>query len=131
MSRDLILLTAWMIVVSIFFSRYAKNRKMKKDHVTYVNADDFSKLKNKNQLIDVRSQEEYKKEHITGARNIPIAQLKNGAERKLFKNKPVYLYCSSGKIANNAARVLVKQEYSDIIVMKDKMENYPGKKQSS
>ncbi len=131
MNTDIILLTLWMIVVTIFFSRYTRSRKERKDHVTVLKADDFKDLKNKNQLIDVREKEAFKNEHILGARNITMDQIKNGVDSKLFKNKPVYIYCESGKRASKAASMLVKQGFNDIVVMKDSFSNYKGKKQSS
>lgn len=131
MNANTILLMAWVIVITVFLSRFTKGRKERKDHVTALKANDFRDLKNKNQLIDVRDKEAFKTEHIVGARNITMDQIKNGVDRKLFKNKPVYIYCESGKRAGKAATLLVKQGFNDIIIMKDSLSNYTGKKQSS
>ncbi len=127
MSKELIYLAAWTILISIIFSKFTIDRRKRKDHVTVVNANEFANLKNKNQLVDVRDKEQFNKEHIVGARNIPLKSL-NSAETKLFKNKPVYLYCNSGKTALKGASILLKQDFNEIVVMKDKLENYPSKK---
>lgn len=52
------------------------------DHVT---AEDF--------LIDVRSEEEFKKGHIVGAINIPLENLRVNLE-KLPRNRLIKVYCS-------------------------------------
>lgn len=126
MNTNIFLLIAWTIAVSFIFVRISKKRTERKDHITYVNANEFNNLKSKNQLIDVREKSTFKENHIVGARNIPISDLKY-AENKIFKNKPVYLYCTTGKTATKAAKLLIEQGYSEIIVMKDSITNYPGK----
>lgn len=128
--NNIFLLIAWTIVVSFIFIKFGKKRVDRKDHITSVNAKEFNELKNKNQLIDVREKSVFKEEHIVGARNIPISNLKY-AENKLFKNKPVYLYCNTGKTAAKGAKILLDQGYQELVVMKDNLQNYPGKKQGN
>ncbi len=128
MNTNLFLVAAWTIVVSIFFGNMMKKRKNTKETVTLLKADEFNQITNKNQLIDLRDAEAYKAEHIAGARNITIANLKRSAETKLFKDKPIYLYCNTGTTARKAARILVKQGFSNIVILNDKLENYEGNK---
>ncbi|WP_183556773.1 rhodanese-like domain-containing protein [Mucilaginibacter sp. SP1R1] len=58
-------------------------------------------------LVDVRTPEEYNKEHLKYASNINIKGADfDGQIKKLDKNKPVYLYCHSGKRSGKATDFL-------------------------
>ncbi len=128
MNTNIFLIAAWSIVVGVFFSRMMKKQKNKKETVTLVKAEEFNQITNKNQLIDVRDSESYNNEHIAGARNITVSNLKKSAESKLFKDKPIYLYCNTGTTAKRAAKILVNQEFQKIVVLNDSFDNYPGNK---
>lgn len=127
MDQNLILVVAYGLLFGVVINIYLKRHKEKKQFITELKANQFEKLKNKSQLVDVRSKDQFEQERILGARNIPIGNLKS-AESKLFKNKPVYLYCNTGRTAQKASRILVKQGYREIIVLKDNLSNYNGKK---
>ncbi|PKQ43601.1 rhodanese-like domain-containing protein [Confluentibacter flavum] len=61
------------------------------------------------QLIDVRTQEEYNKGHIKGAQNINFFSPTFFDDiNKLDKEKPVYLYCNSGKRSANCAEKMIE-----------------------
>jgi|SRR5690606_7296825 rhodanese-related sulfurtransferase len=61
------------------------------------------------QLIDVRSQEEFDKGHIKGAQNIDFFSPTFFEDiSKLDKDKPVYLYCNSGKRSANCAEKMIE-----------------------
>ncbi|MFA8450072.1 MAG: rhodanese-like domain-containing protein [Bacteroidales bacterium] len=60
------------------------------------------------QLIDVRSENEFKEKHIPGALLIPMDQIPN--QLKLIeKNKPIVIYCLSG-IRSFKTALYLKQE---------------------
>lgn len=56
-------------------------------------------------IIDVRNREEYRQNHIKGARNIPLDQLDKRKET-IPKNKPVIIYCQNGGKSARAIRML-------------------------
>ncbi|WP_100616225.1 rhodanese-like domain-containing protein [Confluentibacter citreus] len=61
------------------------------------------------QLIDVRTQEEYNKGHIKGAQNINFFSPTFFDDiNKLDKEKPVYLYCNSGKRSAKCAEKMIE-----------------------
>ena len=62
------------------------------------------------QLIDVRTGGEYSMGHISGARNIPIDDLRMRM-REVNKERPVYLYCQSGHRSYLGARILTAHGY--------------------
>lgn len=74
-----------------------------------------AKKKDEVLIIDVRSPEEYKAGHIPHAININI----DGFEERIdeiadYKDKPVILYCNSGKKSGDAAEILVNNGFQDV-----------------
>ncbi|MEM9077291.1 MAG: rhodanese-like domain-containing protein [Bacteroidota bacterium] len=68
------------------------------------------------QLVDVRSQAEYKSGHIDDAVNMNVMDRKRFIQQieALDKEEPVYLYCKSGVRSKNAAELLKKEGFSKI-----------------
>ncbi len=70
------------------------------------------------QLIDVRTLEEFKEGHLKNAQNICVTDddfVEN--IQKLDKDKPVYLYCRSGKRSARAAAILKDLGFKEIYDM--------------
>ena len=74
------------------------------------NATQFDELieSGKVQLVDVRTENEYKEGHIKGAQNIDVLKdtFAVQANQKLKKKKPVAVYCRSGKRSAKACKIL-------------------------
>jgi len=69
-------------------------------------------------IVDVRSREEYVKEHIKGALNIPLFDLEYYID--FLRDKEVLLYCDSGARSGMAADFLRKQGIkADAIPLED------------
>jgi len=65
--------------------------------------------------IDVRSAGEYSKGHVPGAINIPHDNISNQLEQiKHLKDKPVLLYCRSGRRADMAETTLSELGFSQL-----------------
>lgn len=64
-------------------------------------------------VIDVRSPEEFAAGHVPGALNLPHDRI-TGSEPQLkdWKQKPVVIYCRSGRRSASAAGVLEQQGFS-------------------
>lgn len=63
-------------------------------------------------VIDVRSPDEFAAGHVPGAINVPVDSLTgNEAVLRDWKQKPVVLYCKSGRRAAMAASALEKQGF--------------------
>lgn len=77
------------------------------------------------QLIDVRTPQEYAQGHIPGALNIPIDQLpaKVGS---IDKNKPVAVYCATGARSLNAKQFLAAQGHKDVINLQNGIASWDG-----
>lgn len=68
------------------------------------------------QLIDVRTNIEYKNGHIDDAINMNIVNSKKFKEQanQLNKNEPVYLYCKSGTRSYRASKLLQKLGFETV-----------------
>jgi len=69
------------------------------------------------QLLDVRTQEEFEEGHLKGALR---ADVNNEAEfekviGQLDKEKPVYVYCRSGKRSSEAAEILKGKGFIQVV----------------
>jgi rhodanese-related sulfurtransferase len=61
-------------------------------------------------LLDVRTAQEYKKYHISGAQLIPLNELPDKLKR-IPRDRNVVCVCASGNRSNSAARKLEKEGY--------------------
>jgi rhodanese-related sulfurtransferase len=65
-------------------------------------------------LIDVRESYEYKGGHISGAVNMPLSQL-SSRMKEIPADKQLLVYCQSGMRSRQAARMLARRGFTDII----------------
>lgn len=97
-------------------------------------ADEYMRLlvETKNEyLLDVRTPEEFKQEHLNNAINLNVNGSSFSAEiDKLDKNRPVFLYCLSGGRSGNAMEVLKQKGFGTVYNMEGgilqwKARNFP------
>jgi len=65
------------------------------------------------QMIDVRTPEEYRSNHVKGFKNIPLQQL-NTQLNTLDTSKPIVVICASGARSGQASQLLSKNGFSSI-----------------
>ena len=66
-------------------------------------------------LVDVRTEEEYTEKHIPGAILLPIEEIKEGNIEVLSdKEQPIFLYCYTGRRAEDSAALLSKRGYTHL-----------------
>lgn len=67
------------------------------------------------QLVDVRTPEEFKEEHIPTAQNINVlSSTFNEDIKNLDKNKPVIVYCKSGGRSAKSAKKLFELGFAEV-----------------
>ncbi len=68
-------------------------------------------------IIDVRSEEEYKEEHIVGAIHIPMEELKDNLSsyEDLVNGKDVIIYSNDGKEADSVCKAIIKSELAGVV----------------
>lgn len=74
-------------------------------------------------LIDVRTSEEYVREHIPGAVNIPLDQINTIA---YDKNITIIVYCQSGMRSKQAVQTLVDMGYTNLYDLDGGLLNWGG-----
>lgn len=66
-------------------------------------------------LLDVRTRQEYAKEHIRSSVNIPFDELTEHKETlPEDKHKKIYVYCFSGSRSASAVDQLLKMDYDNV-----------------
>jgi len=79
-------------------------------------------LNNKNkQFVDVRTNGEFRGNHIKGFKNIPLHQLAQVAGKDLSKEREVIVICQSGMRSQRASKVLKKLGFKNITNVKGGM----------
>ncbi len=85
------------------------------DKFENLSADRFEELIQNSdiQLVDVRTVAEYSEGHIPGSININVTgtDFVTCAEEILQKDRPVAVYCRSGRRSRNAAKLLTEKGY--------------------
>ena len=65
-------------------------------------------------LLDVRTPEEYRSEHIPGSKNIPLQAIDKVASVAENKDTALYVYCQSGARSRQAAGLLKQMGYTNV-----------------
>ncbi|GAA6817294.1 rhodanese-like domain-containing protein [Staphylococcus sp. 18_1_E_LY] len=119
----------WFIALALIIIIIAYmliNQLINKRAVTELNQNDFHDGLRKAQVIDVREKVDYEYGHIVGARNIPITMFKQRFQG-LRKDQPIYLCDANGIASYRAARILKKNGYTDIYMLKGGYKKWSGK----
>ena len=79
-------------------------------------------------VVDVRAEVDFNKGHITGARNITVADIEKQQLSGLEKHKadPIILVCQAGFTAQKAATSLLKQGFTSVSVLQGGMGSWTG-----
>ena len=70
------------------------------------------------ELIDVRTEVEFREVHVENALNVPLDRLNETTVRELFASageKPVYMICNSGRRSEKACQVAQKHGFENVI----------------
>ena len=111
MNKKIIL--ALIIVIAVLVSGYYFFLR-KSEPVKLVEPTNISSQINavNGQLVDVRTIEE---SHVKGAINVPVEDILSGKYLEIDKDRPVYVYCRSGRRSAQAKEKLESVGYSEVI----------------
>ena len=73
-------------------------------------------------IVDVRSREEYYKNHIKGSLNISVSDLEFYID--FLKDKDILLYCDTGRRAKIAVEYLAKRAVKAAIIPQEELDKY-------
>lgn len=108
-----------VIVVCLLLGMIScKSQEKKETLVIDVNVTEFQQLisKERVQLVDVRTPEEFKAGHIKNAKLINFfdSDFKEQSTKVLDKNKPVYVYCRSGGRSSKSAKIYKEAGFTKV-----------------
>lgn len=72
-------------------------------------------------LIDVRTPEEYRENHIEGAVNIPVYEIDNIKNEIIDSNKVILVYCKTGKRSKIVKQILIQNGYKNVYTFSAKV----------
>lgn len=118
----ILLLIMYGVILWFLYPRIAPVKGLKT-----LSSDDFkSNLEGSHiALIDVRQPSEYKEGYIPGALNLPLTQLKHRIA-EIPQDKEIYLYCRSGMRSKQAARIMSKKGFSNLLHLHGGISHWSG-----
>lgn len=107
----------FFLIVLLIISNGCKNTSSSEIYV--VTAEEMeAQLKYDNmQVVDVRSDNEYKESHLLNATNIIYNKDFRKNLEKLDKTRPVAIYCTTGSVSPEAARILQEAGFKNIYLL--------------
>lgn len=69
------------------------------------------------QIVDLQPEVEYNKSHLVNAANIIYDKDFREKLKKLDKTKPIAIYCTTGTVSPEAAKILQRAGFTDIYVL--------------
>jgi rhodanese-related sulfurtransferase len=88
-------------------------------------ADQFSQNMRKGQLIDARSEEQFKAGHILGSRHYPKRSVFDHLS-KLRRDQPIYLIVDAKAVFSSAlARKLIRKGFRPVYLLEGGLEKWP------
>lgn len=115
-----ILSLVWVGLVVAIIASYVKQ---KASGYTVVTPNQATALVNRENgvFIDIRSRDEYRQGHISGALHILPSQIKeqNFAELEKHKSDPIIVVCKTGQTAQESANLLHKAGFENVSLLKD------------
>ncbi|MFC1237763.1 rhodanese-like domain-containing protein [Vibrio sp. DW001] len=102
------------LILNIYKTSTAKYKEISPAQLTqFINRDEGV-------VIDIRTKDEFKQGHITGALHILPSEIKSGTVPNLekYKESPITVVCKSGQAATENANLLAKAGYENVNLLK-------------
>ena len=100
--------------------------RLQTNHITQISAEDLHEMvtgSEKFVLLDVRATNEFEEEHIEGAINIPVADLRK-KDKELNKKDTIILICSSGNRSSLGVSILGQHGFKNLYNVAGGMTGY-------
>ncbi|QKJ89042.1 rhodanese-like domain-containing protein [Paramixta manurensis] len=126
-SNHTLLSLAWVVLLVLVIVTTVKGMFSK---VKTISRGEATRLINKEDavVVDVRSRDDYRKGHISGALNIAAADIKKGSfgELEKYKAQPIIVVCATGTSASESAAQLNAAGFSQVSVLKEGISGWSG-----
>uniref|UniRef100_A0A486XLS2 FIG136845: Rhodanese-related sulfurtransferase n=1 Tax=Rheinheimera sp. BAL341 TaxID=1708203 RepID=A0A486XLS2_9GAMM len=126
-SNHPILTAVWLVLFIMLISSLIKSRF---SAIKQVSPTELTLQVNRSNavVLDIRSEADFAKGHITGARHLPLADIEKqqlaGLEK--YKAEPIIVVCQAGISAQKAAASLLKQGFTAVSVLQGGMGSWSG-----
>lgn len=126
-SNHPILSLAWVVLLILVIVTTVKGMFSK---VKTISRGEATRLINKEDavVVDVRSRDDFRRGHISGALNVAAAEIKKGNADELEKHKaqPIIVVCATGQNAADSAAHLSAAGFPQVFVLKDGISGWSG-----
>jgi rhodanese-related sulfurtransferase len=126
-SNHPILSLAWVALLILVIVTTVKGMFSK---VKTISRGEATRLINKEDavVVDVRSRDDYRRGHISGAMNIAAAEIKksNFGELEKHKAQPIIVVCATGQSAAESAAQLSAAGFAQVSVLKEGIGGWSG-----
>ncbi len=95
-----------------------------------IDGEEFAKGIHRGQVVDLRDENKFKKDHMLGARNMPFMQFKMYKDA-LRKDMPVYLYDEGVQYPIKVSSKLKKEGFKEVYILKGGYSAWEGKKKGT
>lgn len=103
---------------------FKKTRNFEDTSIDYKSAKMILKNDKEAKLVDVRSPQEYKEDHLPSSINIPLYKLEEQCQTFLPNiNMAIIVYCQSGNRSNKAVEILQSKGYTNIYNIEGGLDN--------
>ena len=106
---------AWIAIAGMLINSLIQSKISKVKNISPAEAVTLMNKENAI-VVDVRSGEDFKKGHVLGALNIPVAKIDKGNFPSIEKDKtsPIIMICDSGTRSAGAAKKLVAAGFENV-----------------
>jgi rhodanese-related sulfurtransferase len=121
----------WALLVVLIIAIFIFEAFNKRGGAQALHAQEAISLMNNNEaiIVDIRSKEAFINGHIIGAINVPFKALQKDIEKLLdHKHKPIILVCAQGTEAARAAKMINKNEFENVSILKGGMRHWRDEK---
>lgn len=126
-SNHPILSLAWVVLLVLVIVTTVKGMFSK---VKTISRGEATRLINKEDavVVDVRSRDDFRRGHISGALNVAAAEIKKGNIDELAKHKaqPIIVVCATGQSAGDSAAHLSAAGFERVSVLKEGISGWSG-----
>ena len=122
-----ILSAVWVVLFVLLIASWVKSKFSPFRQITPT---ELTMLVNRQNatVVDIRTEADFSKGHITGARHVQMADIEkqqlSGLEK--LKAEPIIVVCQAGMTAQKAAASLLKQGFSSVSVLQGGMASWTG-----
>jgi len=100
-------------------------RSLENKEISYKKMKEMIKKNTDIVLLDVRSNQEYKEDHLENAINVSLFNLEEQMKKVLKdKSKIIIVYCTTGARSKNAKDILERAGYKEVYNLKNGLYGY-------